>query len=391
MRFEWTVHLQQPKLVWFRAGSGQAGIDPHLRIAKALDLECLLRRWAPAHTLPIFDYSGIEDPYAGTDAFFVVERSGDYVGLRSAVQVVNTRPTTVYWPQAPNAFYLGSPTFDTPLMLVALAPPDPATTTWINVVLSQGGSVSTARQQQVDLLIKRLKTDGVWGSLDRLWLFAAENAASSLTDIIAAASATNVNNVPFEIDVGYTGIAGAPGSFINSNFNVASAIGRKFTRNSASLGAWVTPRQYFRVQYNYVASSINVNANSYVAPFDGLLDPANSSLFALNDSLAANYTFIGATPYSYGMFAVNRSGTTNSQAYYNGLEVQFSSNPSGAVPSGAVTFCGGGGAQGYSSPAQLCMGFIGGSMTPAQYKTFYNYLRSYFMAIGLLIGTPPAP
>jgi uncharacterized protein YmfQ (DUF2313 family) len=388
MRFAWTVHLQQPKLVWFRAGQGQAGIDPHLRIAKALDLECVIRRWAPAHTLPLFDYSGIEDPYAGTDAYFVTMRSGDYVGQRDATQIINTRPSTVYWPQAPDAYYVGSPTSDMPLLLVAMAPADPSTTTWINAVLSKGGSVSIARQQQVDLLIKRLKADGVWPLLDRLWLFAAEDAPSSLTDIIAAASATNVNNVSLELNVGYTG---HPGGFINSNFNIASAAGRKFTRNSASLGAWITTRQYFRVQYNYIASSINVNANSYVAPWDGLLDPASSSFFAINDSLSANYTFIGATPYPYGLFAVNRSGTTNSQAYYNGLEVQFSSNLSGPVPSGAVTFCGGGGTQGVSSPAQLCMGFIGGSMTNAQYRLFYNHLRAYFLGIGLLVGTPPAP
>jgi uncharacterized protein YmfQ (DUF2313 family) len=387
MRFEWTVHLQQPKLVWFRAGSGQAGIDPHLRIAKALDLECLLRRWAPAHTLPLFDYSGIEDPYAGTDAFFVVQRSGDYVGTRSAVQVVNTRPATVYWPQAPNAFYVASPTFDTPLLLQALAPPDPATTTWLNAVLSRGGSVSVARQQQVDLLIKRLKADGVWSSLDRLWLFAAEDVVGSLTDLVATGLATNVSGAAFFANAGYIG---GPG-FINTNFDIASAVGRKFTRNSASLGAWLTTKQYFRTQYNYVASSINVNANSYVAPFDGLLDPANSSLFAINDSRAANYSFVGATPYPYGMFAVNRSGATNSQAYYNGLEVQFSSNPSGPVPSGAATFCGGGGTAGVTSGAQLCMSFVGGSMTNAQFKAFYNHLRNYFLAIGLQVGTPPAP
>lgn len=68
MRFAWTVHVHAVRLTWFRASKGQAGIDPHLRIALALDLECLIRRWRPAHTVVLFDYSGQlpGDPLAGT-------------------------------------------------------------------------------------------------------------------------------------------------------------------------------------------------------------------------------------------------------------------------------------------------------------------------------------
>jgi len=59
-RYYWTVHVAQAKLVWFRCTSGQCGVDPHLRIGLADDLECLLNRWKPAHTQIIFDYSGLE-------------------------------------------------------------------------------------------------------------------------------------------------------------------------------------------------------------------------------------------------------------------------------------------------------------------------------------------
>jgi uncharacterized protein YmfQ (DUF2313 family) len=58
-RFYWTVHVHEAKLTWFRATSGQTGVDPHLRIGLADDLECLLNRWKPAHTEIIFDYSGM--------------------------------------------------------------------------------------------------------------------------------------------------------------------------------------------------------------------------------------------------------------------------------------------------------------------------------------------
>ena len=46
-------------LTWFRVTVGQAAIDPHLRIGYPTDLECLLNRWKPAHTMIVFDFSGI--------------------------------------------------------------------------------------------------------------------------------------------------------------------------------------------------------------------------------------------------------------------------------------------------------------------------------------------
>jgi uncharacterized protein YmfQ (DUF2313 family) len=68
IRFWWTVHVTNAPLLWFRAGVGQAGVDHHLTIGYATDLECLLRRFKPAHTDIVFDYSnlGNDDPMAGT-------------------------------------------------------------------------------------------------------------------------------------------------------------------------------------------------------------------------------------------------------------------------------------------------------------------------------------
>jgi hypothetical protein len=68
-RFYWTVHVTGAALTWFRVTKGQTGVDPHLRIGLADDLECLLDRWKPGHTTIIFDYSnlhGPSDPMAGT-------------------------------------------------------------------------------------------------------------------------------------------------------------------------------------------------------------------------------------------------------------------------------------------------------------------------------------
>jgi len=59
IRFYWKIYAGQARLTWFRCGAGQCGVDPHLRLGLAEDLECLLRRWKPAMTELIFDYSGL--------------------------------------------------------------------------------------------------------------------------------------------------------------------------------------------------------------------------------------------------------------------------------------------------------------------------------------------
>lgn len=71
MRFYWTVHVGTLGLLWFRCGENECGIDPHLRILTAPELECILYRWGPAQDQIVLDYSGMiiagsGDPMAGT-------------------------------------------------------------------------------------------------------------------------------------------------------------------------------------------------------------------------------------------------------------------------------------------------------------------------------------
>ncbi len=67
IRFMWTVHVGATRLTWLRGASGRGG-DHHLQIALATDLECMIRRYAPAHSLVVFDYSGLTNggEFAGT-------------------------------------------------------------------------------------------------------------------------------------------------------------------------------------------------------------------------------------------------------------------------------------------------------------------------------------
>jgi uncharacterized protein YmfQ (DUF2313 family) len=67
-RYYWKVHTYAADLHWFRCASGQCGVDPHLRIGRAQDLECILARWKPAHTQIVYDYTNLHpgDSMEGT-------------------------------------------------------------------------------------------------------------------------------------------------------------------------------------------------------------------------------------------------------------------------------------------------------------------------------------
>jgi uncharacterized protein YmfQ (DUF2313 family) len=57
IRFAWSARVGNVGLAWFRAGSGQAGVDHHLEFRVPQELQCLLLRWKPAHTFLSMDFS----------------------------------------------------------------------------------------------------------------------------------------------------------------------------------------------------------------------------------------------------------------------------------------------------------------------------------------------
>ena len=87
--YYWTVHVDGMKLVWFRCGSGQCGVDPHLRIGLADDLECLFNRWKPAHTKIIFDYAG---PPPATDTLVWFRCSVSECGVDPHLRIIPPDP-----------------------------------------------------------------------------------------------------------------------------------------------------------------------------------------------------------------------------------------------------------------------------------------------------------
>lgn len=58
MRAWWRVRVLGPRVTWFKVGVSTLGQDPLARISRAEDLECLLGRYQPAHSLLTMSYEG---------------------------------------------------------------------------------------------------------------------------------------------------------------------------------------------------------------------------------------------------------------------------------------------------------------------------------------------
>lgn len=235
---------------------------------------------------------------------------------------------------------------------------DPDLRAWMAAV----GPVGAAQQSATAALVASLKGSGVWPTLDRLWLFASENATQALTDLVARASATAVGGPTFTAGRGYTA---ASGKYVNSGFNPASGT-PNYTRNSASYGLWI--------------ETADTNAGS--RPMGN--DSAAASEFVVS---SPNYLF-GVNQGSNGASAVAasttgcmdsvRTGASATTFYANGVQTATNAIASIAIPSQSFFILASDNAGSPSSSAvRGSAAWIGGSRTPEQGAAVYVALRAY--------------
>jgi hypothetical protein len=257
---------------------------------------------------------------------------------------------------------------------------DAATTAWAVQVVTNGGTVSTGRKTTVNNLIVGLKADGIWTKLDRLYILAAENTQSALTDLKGLVLATANGPPTFVVDRGYTGTDGSGTVWIDTGFNPALA-GGNYTQNSAHLSAWSN-------------SNIATVSGGVITGLDGSTGlPASNvypqyadgnAYFRINDAANSAGT---ANANSTGHYIANRTGASLSGGYKNGSLFATLNQASGALVNFAgVAIC----ADHNSSPSygqgsghQITMQSIGGGLSATDASNFYNRLRTYMTAVGV--------
>jgi hypothetical protein len=123
--------------------------------------------------------------------------------------------------------------------------PCTAYTNWYTRVGALSGPpvLDTAHQTAMQTMICDLVTNGVWATLDFLYIFATNTTSGSATAVAGLNLKSNsfpitVHGSPtFTPDAGYTGVAGSTTVWLDTGFNPATA-GGQYTLNSAQISLW---------------------------------------------------------------------------------------------------------------------------------------------------------
>jgi hypothetical protein len=260
-----------------------------------------------------------------------------------------------------------------------LAAPVPAssfqaeTTAWIAEVVSNGGSVSAGRKIIVDNLIVSLKADSLWTKLDRLWLFAAEDEPSALTDLVGLDLATAVSSPSFVADEGYTGNGST--SYIDSNFNPSTASSPKFVQDSAAIGI------YDRTDRTGADLTIMM----------GIRGAAAAELFPLSDAGPSGRFEMngGGTPFTEsnanakGSYLVSRTASDLTTAYKNGASLGTDTAASVGVANLDFFICSGNNGSAFLPATDQAAGaWIGEGFDATTAANFATHINTYMTAVG---------
>lgn len=255
---------------------------------------------------------------------------------------------------------------------VVLSGEDPATSFWADSVISAGGSVGSTRRTVVNDFIAGLKSDSLWTKFDRLYLLAAENTQSALTDLITGTHATLMTpNPSFEIDRGYTG-TGANG-YINTGF-YQSAGSPKATQNDTHISMWSNTSPLPTSTTGEYFGSDPSGGGTYWLYTTG----DQKFTFRVNDNGAP--TALASDFASHlGLFISSRSVSTERKLYQDGVLKYTTGATSQAVPNVVHGII-------YSGFAhQVSAWSIGSNLNGgSDAANFYSRLATYMTAVGVL-------
>jgi hypothetical protein len=260
--------------------------------------------------------------------------------------------------------------------------PDAATTAWVNAVVTNGGAVSAGRQTTIDNFIVGAKADGFWTKLDLLWFHFGEDGPSSLTDLKSLTLAVAHGSPAWAASRGYTGVDSSTTVYIDSGVNL-STYGGQFTTNSGHLSSWSNTNTVSSASggclFGVSDSSVTANLVTIIPMFaDG------------NAYMDANFSAIApagvAVTDSMGHHIANRSSSSTTQGYKNGIDIGVPTQTVGTLPNANLSILGDNdttSGRRAGSACQVAMTSIGASLTATDAANFYNRLLTCIKAVGV--------
>jgi hypothetical protein len=229
---------------------------------------------------------------------------------------------------------------------------------------------AAGRAARYDALIRTVIAAGVWARLDALYLLAAADAATALTNLVSSDyAATAVNSPTFTADHGYTG---GSTKYIDSHFNPSTALSPRFIQDSATLAHWTISSADDGEAIGYYDGALNV-----AALFRAFNDGADKMFVRLNRINAADLNLpVGAMT---GLLACSRTSSSTVKAYSNGVETGSGAQSSTGIPAGTIKLLGRDATTG--SADLIGAAAIGGLLTAEEHLALYNALYPYLQAV----------
>jgi hypothetical protein len=228
-----------------------------------------------------------------------------------------------------------------------------------------------ARETLYNSLIDGLVADGVWTKLDALYIFAAADEATALTNLVqadyAAERYTTATDQTFTADDGWTG-----GSFlikINSTFNPSTAVGAKYVQNSAHVSCW----RASNVQEDRNTIGAVTTAGSATRVLPRWSD--TNTYWRVNsgsDEVSANVAANGGG----GFMLAQRTGAGALALYQNGSSIATGSTASTSPMNEEICFA--------ACNGLVTCASIGAHMSTGEVSAFYSRLQTYLSGVGAI-------
>jgi hypothetical protein len=232
---------------------------------------------------------------------------------------------------------------------------------------NEGGNATN-----ISPLICGLVVDGVWSKLDAFYVFAQQNQADALLNLVGTSYTATLSGAP--AFVGYVGFGPFPGgsTAVASNFNPATAVSPNYVQDSASFGVWSKTIVVEDV------SQMGTTAASQAGESNIFNDYTDGQFYGtINGSTA-----IATAPGTVGFYEAERTSSSATTLYFNGVSQATSANAT-APPQNAAFYVGIALGGPLGSGQVLSEADIGASLGATGQLALYNRLRTYMTAVGI--------
>lgn len=239
-----------------------------------------------------------------------------------------------------------------------------------------GGTYSSSRQTAINDFIAGLKTDGLWATIDCLYILAAPIEGDALLNWKSSSYTLTKNGSPtFTADRGFAN-GGNSANHLRTGF-VPSTAGGNYTQNSATFGV------YSRTNTDSLFPIMGSQQSGILSRLFLRYSGDNQSFGEINSS-SVFASAVGAVTNSQGLFLICRTASTAGKIYRNGTAIATGSAASSGLSSHQffILASNNAGTATGTSPHQIAASVIASGWNDTQASNFNTRLQTYLTAIG---------